>query len=287
MEKQQKDGILGDKPKVVNSTKFQSTASSSKPVPRTSQLNTRDWIASKSSRAKENARHVECNTRKSNSSLKNKESQKDCSDKVKVAVLNKNVEFVCPTCQKYVFSANHDACIAQFLMKGKSSARAESIKTPDRNKPVDNKKKDKKPNRWISKGCSSSKTETSAASDKKTTPRSYLRWIPTGKVFKSVGLRWIPTGKIFDSCTKTSNSEPPQDTEVETTTTVDRENPQCEETCTSNTVICANSSSVNAGTCESESDEGSYTQCGKAEFYTTIAFGSPYIIPLLTPLLLV
>ncbi|GJT55740.1 hypothetical protein Tco_0990794 [Tanacetum coccineum] len=35
----------------------------------------------------------------------------------------------------------------------------------------------------------------------KTSPRSYLRWKPTGRIFKSVGLRWIPTGKTFDSCT--------------------------------------------------------------------------------------
>ncbi|GKD36652.1 hypothetical protein Tco_1252161 [Tanacetum coccineum] len=36
----------------------------------------------------------------------------------------------------------------------------------------------------------------------KTSPRSDLRWKPTGRIFKSVGLRWIPTGKLFDSCTK-------------------------------------------------------------------------------------
>ncbi|GJW98441.1 hypothetical protein Tco_0180249 [Tanacetum coccineum] len=35
----------------------------------------------------------------------------------------------------------------------------------------------------------------------KTSPRSDLRWKPTGRIFKSVGLRWIPTGKSFDSCT--------------------------------------------------------------------------------------
>jgi predicted RNA-binding Zn-ribbon protein involved in translation (DUF1610 family) len=198
-----KDGILGSKPSVMNSTRFQSTGSSSKPLPRNNQQNTRDWLASKSSGTKENAINVECNTKNSRVSSNNKHFPKDCSDKVKVAVLNKNVEFVCPTCQECVFSANHDACVAQFLKKGKSSDKAQSTKTPNRNTPVDNKKMDKKPNRWISKGCSLSKIETSAASDTKTTSRSYLRWIPTGKVFKTNGLRWIPTGKIFNSCTKT------------------------------------------------------------------------------------
>ncbi|GJT77580.1 hypothetical protein Tco_1044305 [Tanacetum coccineum] len=43
----------------------------------------------------------------------------------------------------------------------------------------------------------------------KTSPRSDLRWKPTGRIFKSVGLRWIPTGKLFDSCTSKVDSEPP------------------------------------------------------------------------------
>jgi hypothetical protein len=150
-------------------------------------------------------------------------------------------------------------------------------------KPVDKKQEAKKPNRWISTGRSFSQNETSAASEKKTTPRSYLGWIPMGKVFNTFGLRWIPTGKILDSCNKTNNSDTQQQ-EVETTTTIVSEHPQRGKTCTSNTVICAKSSSVDAGTCES--DESSYTQCGK-EFYANIACGNPFLIPLLTPLLLV
>ena len=74
-------------------------------------------------------------------------------------MVNKNVEFVCPTCQKCVFSANHNACIAQFIKKRKSSVRTQSTKTQNQNKPVDKKQEVKKPNRWISKECSFSKTE--------------------------------------------------------------------------------------------------------------------------------
>nr|GEY64386.1 hypothetical protein [Tanacetum cinerariifolium] len=40
------------------------------------------------------------------------------------------------------------------------------------------------------------------------TPRSCLRWKPTGKIFKSVGLRWVPTGKIFTSNTTKVDGEP-------------------------------------------------------------------------------
>ncbi|GJT72344.1 putative reverse transcriptase domain-containing protein [Tanacetum coccineum] len=40
------------------------------------------------------------------------------------------------------------------------------------------------------------------------TPISCLRWKPTGKIFKTVGLRWVPTGKIFASSTNKVDSEP-------------------------------------------------------------------------------
>ncbi|GJZ38177.1 hypothetical protein Tco_0584368 [Tanacetum coccineum] len=49
----------------------------------------------------------------------------------------------------------------------------------------------------------------------KTSPRSDLRWKPTGRIFKSVGLRWIPTGKLFDSCTRKVDSEPPHGSNVD------------------------------------------------------------------------
>ncbi|GKA92862.1 hypothetical protein Tco_0814787 [Tanacetum coccineum] len=40
------------------------------------------------------------------------------------------------------------------------------------------------------------------------TPRSCLRWKPTGKLFKTVGLKWIPTRKIFTSSTTKVDSDP-------------------------------------------------------------------------------
>ncbi|GJV34261.1 hypothetical protein Tco_1394661 [Tanacetum coccineum] len=43
----------------------------------------------------------------------------------------------------------------------------------------------------------------------KTSPRSCLRWKPTGKIFTTVGLKWIPTGKLFDSFTSKADTGPP------------------------------------------------------------------------------
>ncbi|GJS31122.1 hypothetical protein Tco_0491742 [Tanacetum coccineum] len=45
-----------------------------------------------------------------------------------------------------------------------------------------------------------SPNKTSAVYEK-TSSRSDLRWKPTGRIFKTVGLRWIPTGKLFNSAT--------------------------------------------------------------------------------------
>nr|GEV68580.1 hypothetical protein [Tanacetum cinerariifolium] len=39
--------------------------------------------------------------------------------------------------------------------------------------------------------------------------RYYLKWKPTGKIFKTVGLKWVPTGKIFTSSTTKVDSKPP------------------------------------------------------------------------------
>ncbi|GKA53927.1 hypothetical protein Tco_0752876 [Tanacetum coccineum] len=45
--------------------------------------------------------------------------------------------------------------------------------------------------------------------EKPNTPRSCLRWIPTGRIFKLAGLRWIPTRKMFIIDTTKVDSEPP------------------------------------------------------------------------------
>ncbi|GJS45817.1 hypothetical protein Tco_0595938 [Tanacetum coccineum] len=44
--------------------------------------------------------------------------------------------------------------------------------------------------------------------EKTRTPRSCLRWQPTGRILKTVCLRWVPTGRLFNSCTSKVESEP-------------------------------------------------------------------------------
>ncbi|GJY66287.1 putative ribonuclease H-like domain-containing protein [Tanacetum coccineum] len=51
--------------------------------------------------------------------------------------------------------------------------------------------------------------KTTTVHEKTTSPRSCLRWQPTGRILKTVCLRWVPTGKTFASSTTKVKSEPP------------------------------------------------------------------------------
>ncbi|GKG60356.1 hypothetical protein Tco_0611957, partial [Tanacetum coccineum] len=56
----------------------------------------------------------------------------------------------------------------------------------------------KKPERQIPTGHRFSNKKTTIVLEKTRTPRSCLRWQPTGRILKTVCLRWVPTGKTFD-----------------------------------------------------------------------------------------
>ncbi|GKC30718.1 hypothetical protein Tco_1038012 [Tanacetum coccineum] len=98
--------------------------------------------------------------------------------------------FVCLMCHKCV----------------NSRAKVQPHKTTVRITPVDHKIIAKKHERQITTGYSFSKS--SVVHKKTTNPRSFLRWKPTGKSFKTVGLRCVPTRRIFASSTSKVNSEP-------------------------------------------------------------------------------
>ncbi|GKA11298.1 hypothetical protein Tco_0690731 [Tanacetum coccineum] len=180
---------------VPTSARIQTTTDDRKPNPRSNNQTSRSLPVSKSSRVTITA-VPKADHSKSSSSF---------SD-------SKN--FVCSTCHKCVFNANHDACITKLLKEVNSRAKIQSNKTTNSNKPVDQKSHTQKPSRQIFTGHRFSPNKTSAVSEK-TSPRSDLRWKPTGRIFKSVGLRWIPTGKLFDSCTSKVDSEPPHGSNVD------------------------------------------------------------------------
>ncbi|GJX21157.1 hypothetical protein Tco_0223834 [Tanacetum coccineum] len=173
---------------VTTSARIQTTADDSKPKPRSNNQTSRSLSVSKSS-------HVMITVVPKADHSKSSSSFSDSK------------QFVCSTCHKCVFNANHDACITKLLKEVNSRAKIQSHKTRNSNKPVDQKSHTQKPGRQIFTGHRFSPNKTSVVYEK-TSPRSDLRWKPTGRIFKSVGLRWIPTGKLFDSCTSKVDSEP-------------------------------------------------------------------------------
>ncbi|GJR22495.1 hypothetical protein Tco_0971022 [Tanacetum coccineum] len=171
------------------SAKSQSTANGSKPKPRSNTQTSRNWPAFKNSFVTTKTVPIAEHSRNSRNFFDSK-------------------HFVCSTCQKCVFNANHDHCVTTFLNEVNSRAKVPSNKTTNRTKPIEQISVAKKPERQIPKGHRFSIKKTSVVHEKTMTPRSCLRWKPTGKIFKTVGLRWVPTGKIFTSSTTKVDSEP-------------------------------------------------------------------------------
>ncbi|GJU65760.1 hypothetical protein Tco_1247595 [Tanacetum coccineum] len=176
------------KTSVMPSARFQSTVNDSKPKPRSTNNSTRSLHVSMSSCVTITAVPIADHSKNSNSFSDSK-------------------QFVCSTCHKCVFNANHVAYITKFLKEVNSHAKIQSNKTRNSNKLVEQKIHTRKAVRQIFTGHRFSPNKTFVVF-KKTSPRSDLRWKPTGRIFKIVGLRWVPTGKILASCSCKDNSEP-------------------------------------------------------------------------------
>ncbi|GKD89560.1 hypothetical protein Tco_1365067 [Tanacetum coccineum] len=176
-------------PSVMPSARSLSTTNGSKPKPRINNQKSRNWPASNSS----------CVTTKIVPIAEHSRNSRSFSD---------SKHFVCSTCQKCVFNANHDSCVTKFLNEVNSRAKVPSNKTTKRYIPIEQISVAKKPERQILKRHRSSIKKTSVMHEKTMTHRSCLRWKPTGKIFKTVGPRWVPTRKIFTSSTTKVDREP-------------------------------------------------------------------------------
>ncbi|GJR86791.1 reverse transcriptase domain-containing protein [Tanacetum coccineum] len=157
---QEKD--RNSKSSVMPSTSLQNTTNGSKPKRRINNQTSRSLHVSKSSCVTSNAVPL-------------------VDDSRNPSPFSDSKHFVCSTCHKCVFNANHDACITKFLKEVNSRAK---IFTGHRFYP-----------------------NKSSAVYEKTSPRSCLRWKPTGRIFTNIGLRWTPIGKLLDSCTGKVDSE--------------------------------------------------------------------------------
>nr|GEU42879.1 hypothetical protein [Tanacetum cinerariifolium] len=188
-KKKTEERSRNSEPSLMPSARSQSTANGSKPKPRINNQNSRNWHASKSSYI----------TTKIVPIVEHSRNSRNFSD---------SKHIVCFKCQKCAFSAYHDSCLTKFLKEVNSRAKVPSNKTMNRNKPVEQISVPNTQERHIPTGHRFSNKKTSIMQKKTMTPRSCLRWKPTGIIFKTVGLRWVPTEKIFTSSTTKVDSEP-------------------------------------------------------------------------------
>ncbi|GKA00704.1 hypothetical protein Tco_0673369 [Tanacetum coccineum] len=177
------------KPSVMHTTSLQNTTNGSKPKPRSNNQISRSLPVSKSSSGMSNGVPLVDHSRNSSSFSDSK-------------------HFVCSTCQKCVFNANHDAYLTKFLKEVNSRIKVQSPKTRNNIKPIVKINNVIILKIWISKGYRISPNKSSAVHEKPNTPRYCLRWKPMGRIFKTAGLRWIPTRKLFIDCTTMVDNEP-------------------------------------------------------------------------------
>nr|GFB96673.1 hypothetical protein [Tanacetum cinerariifolium] len=189
-KKKTQERSRNSEPSLMPSARLQSTANGSKPKPRSNTQTSRNWPASKNSFVMTMIVPIAEHFRNS----------RNFSD---------SKHFVCSTCQQCVFSANHDSYLTKLLNEVNSHAKVPSNKTPKRNKPVEQVSVPNKQERQIPTGHRLSIQKTSVVQKKTMTPRSCLRWKPTGSIFKTVGLRWVHTGRILTSSTTKVDNEPP------------------------------------------------------------------------------
>ncbi|GJT94428.1 hypothetical protein Tco_1089946 [Tanacetum coccineum] len=144
------------KTSVMPFARFQNTTNGSKQKPRSNNQTTRSLPASKSSCVTSNVVPLVDHSRNS-------------------SPFSDSKHFVCSTCHKCVFNANHDACIIK-LLKEVNSCKAKSHKTRNSNKPVEQKSHTQQPGRQIFTGHRFFPNKSSAVYEK-TSPRSDLRVI--------------------------------------------------------------------------------------------------------------
>nr|GEY44309.1 hypothetical protein [Tanacetum cinerariifolium] len=154
-KKKKQECSRNSEPSLMHYARSQSTVNGSKPTPRSNTQTSRNWPASKNSFVMTKTVPLAENSRKS----------RNFSD---------SKYFVCSTCQKCFFNANHDSCVTKFMKEVNSCAKVPSNQTTNKNKPVEQISVPKKPERQISKGHSFLIKKTSIAHEKTMTPRSCL-----------------------------------------------------------------------------------------------------------------
>nr|GEW89376.1 hypothetical protein [Tanacetum cinerariifolium] len=183
--------------KVVNSDSngFSSTridnTKTRRPQPRSNTKNDRVPSTSKSSCSKNKEVDVEEHHRKLLLSRKKKHMSSECNN-VKLATQNVKSKVVCAMCKQCLISVNHDLCLLNYVNDMTSRGKKQKANVSINENQKKQKSKVKKPKKVGS--------IERLASPKPSKPRSFLRWLLTGRLFDL-------KGKIITSSESESQSD--------------------------------------------------------------------------------
>ncbi|GJU37140.1 hypothetical protein Tco_1185494 [Tanacetum coccineum] len=129
------------------------------------------WLSNNLGKIEENHRNLQ-----SSSTLKYMSSERN---NIRLVIRNSKSEVVCAMCKQCLITINHDACVLNYVNDMNSRALNKNANVSN----VENQKK-YKPKVWKPKKVGSKER---LASFKPSTPRSCLRWSPTGRIFDLKG----------------------------------------------------------------------------------------------------
>ncbi|GJT90253.1 hypothetical protein Tco_1079098 [Tanacetum coccineum] len=182
-----------------SSTGVDNTAKTRRPQPRSNTKNDRVPSASKSRCIKNKQVEVEEHHRNLMLSKNKKHMSSECNN-VKLAIQNDKSEIMCAMCKQCLITANHDACVLNYV-NGMNSRKMNSKENVSNTK--DQKKK--KPQVWKPKKVGSKEI---LASPNPRKPRIYLRWSPTGRMFDVKGKIIITSESEGDNACTSNPQEP-------------------------------------------------------------------------------
>ncbi|GJR05237.1 hypothetical protein Tco_0528221 [Tanacetum coccineum] len=161
-----------------SSTRVNNTAKTRRPHHRSNSITDRVPSKSKSSCLSNNVEKIEENHRNSQIPKNQKYMSSECN-KIMLAIRNAKSEIVCVTCKQCLVTDNHDVRVLNYVNDMNSRADNQSA-----NVSIHENQKKHKANAKKSKesGC-----KGSLASSRPSKPRTYLRWIPTGRIFAMCG----------------------------------------------------------------------------------------------------
>ncbi|GJT82471.1 hypothetical protein Tco_1056813 [Tanacetum coccineum] len=155
-----------------------STTRTRRPQPRNNPKSDKVPFKSKSSCLSNKLEKIEENHRSLQSSNYPDHTSSECNN-IKLAIRNEKSEVICATCKQCLITANHDDCVLQYVNGMKSRKKNQSANV---SKSANQRKH--KPRVWKPKKVGSKER---LASPKPSTPRSCLRWSPTGRMFDLKG----------------------------------------------------------------------------------------------------